>query len=70
MTKLPLTKKQQKIYDFIEKFNVKHGACPMLADIAAALDMAPPNVFVIVDELVKKHWLGKDESVRWGIFIP
>lgn len=57
----PLTKKQQKVYDFIESYILKKGYGPTVREIAEAVNLASPStVHVHLKTLEQKGYIIRD----------
>jgi SOS-response transcriptional repressor LexA len=61
MEKLP--KRQQQVYDIIDKYFVEHGYCPSLADIAREAGLHDSTIAVYVETLKKKGVVKNDYRV-------
>lgn len=60
-----LTPKQKQVYEYINKFYVKHGYSPTLKEIANALRKTVPTIQQYTDALIKSEYLHKTEgSIR------
>lgn len=64
---IPLTPKQKKALDFINKFTVKHGYAPSLQEIADYLKKSISTAQHFVAELQQKGYLRKKENIARGI---
>src|SRR3989344_2604095 len=64
-----LTKKQKEILDFITVYSNKHGISPTIEETSRHFKRAFGTIHEHIEELVKKGFIKKDNSVR-GIEIP
>lgn len=67
--RMPLTPKQKKVLDFINRFAVKHGYSPSLEEIANYLLKSVSTVQHFIEQLQAKGYLQKKENVARGIAI-
>lgn len=66
---MSLTPKQKKVFEFINRFAVKHGYAPSLQEIATHIDKSISTVQHFIVELKEKGYLQKIENVARGIRI-
>lgn len=58
----PLTKRQQKIFEFVGLFREKHGYCASVRDIMQQFGISSPNGVVChLKALRRKNWVTWDE---------
>lgn len=64
---LPLTPKQKRVLDFVNRFTVEHGYAPSLNEIAKYLEKSISTVQHFVEELQGKGYLQRKENVTRGL---
>jgi len=64
---MPLTPKQKRVLDFINKFTVKHGYAPSLQEIADYLNKSISTAQHFIEELQAKGYLQKKKNIARGI---
>lgn len=64
---MPLTPKQKKVLDFVNRFTVKYGYAPSLHEIAEYLGKSISTVQHFVEELQNKRYLQKKENIARGL---
>lgn len=64
---LPLTPKQKKVLDFVNRFTVKYGYAPSLNEIAKYLGKSISTVQHFIAELQIKGYLQKKENISRGL---
>lgn len=64
---LPLTPKQKKVLDFVNRFTVKYGYAPSLNEIAEYLEKSIGTVQHFIAELQIKGYLQKKENISRGL---
>ena len=62
-----LTKKQAKLFDYLEEFQQKNKYSPALSEIANHFDVSIPTVHQHVDYLERKGYLVKQKGVKYSI---
>ena len=65
--RLPLTPKQKKALDFVNKFTIKYGYAPSLHEIAKYLGKSVSTVQHFTNELQIKGYLQKKEHISRGL---
>lgn len=68
-TKLPLTKKQVLVYEFIAQFIAKNKYAPTLKEIGLHFDFSISCAQAFVRELVNKNWLYKQPDKKSGLSL-
>lgn len=63
----PLTPKQKKVLDFVNKFTVKYGYAPSLHEIAEYLGKSISTVQHFIGELQEKGYLQKKRNIARGL---
>lgn len=66
-TQMPLTPKQKKVLDFVNRFIVKYGYAPSLNEIAKYLEKSISTVQHFTAELQIKGYLQKKENISRGL---
>jgi repressor LexA len=62
MSKDPLTQRQNRAYDFIERYIERHQKPPTLQEIGDALDISSTNgVYKLLHKLEKKGWIEREK---------
>lgn len=64
---MPLTPKQKRVLDFVNRFTVKYGYAPSLHEIAKYLGKSIGTVQHFIAELQIKGYLQKKENISRGI---
>ena len=64
---MPLTPKQKKVLDFVNRFTVKYGYAPSLQEIAKYLGKSISTVQHFTAELQIKGYLQKKENISRGL---
>jgi len=64
---LPLTPKQKRVLDFVNRFTVEHGYAPSLNEIAKYVEKSISTVQHFVEELQGKGYLQRKENVTRGL---
>lgn len=64
---MPLTPKQKKVLDFVNRFTVKYGYAPSLHEIAEYLGKSISTVQHFIEELQGKGYLQKKENIARGL---
>ena len=57
----PLTFKQRKVFEFIEQYQRKFYRSPSMTEIADHFELSRAASFFMVDRILKRGWLQKDE---------
>ena len=66
MNKLPLTKKQEEVLEFIDRFIANNGYSPTLDEVANYFKLrSPQNAGAYIYQLIKKGKLGRKGKGRW-----
>ncbi|MEK7616664.1 MAG: transcriptional repressor LexA [Patescibacteria group bacterium] len=66
-TQSPLTPKQKKVLDFVNRSTVKYGYAPSLNEIAEYLGKSISTVQHFIEELQEKGYLQKKRNVARGL---
>ena len=64
---IPLTPKQKKVLDFVNRFTVKYGYAPSLHEIAEYLGKSISTVQHFIGELQEKGYLQKKGNISRGL---
>lgn len=67
--KLPLTKKQVLVYEFVERFIKENKYAPTLKEIGLYFGFSISCAQAFVRELVNKNWLYKQPDKKSGLSL-
>lgn len=68
VSNIPITPRQQQIFNFIAKFFGKHGYPPTVREIGLGMKISSPNGVVCnLQALQKKGYISRDETLSRGM---
>ena len=69
ISKLAVTPRDIRVYEFIEKHNEKHGYAPTLSEIASELKSSRQSIHRTVSRLVQMGCLMREKGQLRGILL-
>jgi SOS-response transcriptional repressor LexA len=67
--KLPLTKKQRKIYDYIKMTLKEKQRNPTCEEMSGFMGVKQFAIYQIIDRIAKKGWIIKKKGTHDGFFL-
>jgi len=67
--KLPLTKKQRKLYEYIKMTLKEKQRNPSCQEMSIFMGVKQSAIYQIIDRIVKKGWIIKKKGTHDGFFL-
>ena len=70
MNKLGLSPKQKRLYDVIKEFIAANNYSPSYEELKQLMGArSKSHIHALVHQLVRRHWVGKQNGANRSIFI-